>query len=393
MNKYNTILGQLLEGVNRPRFQALVKKYEADRYYKKITAWNQFVTMIFAVMSNQSGLRSTVNALNREKSSFYHLNLNIDCIKKSTLAYANENRPCEFWEEVFYMVCERAEKVIPEENFSFKNPLYAIDGSTLDLNIDDFEWAEFRTTKSGVKMLVKYDLRRNIPTQCDIKNAKEHENQTLTEMKLYKGDIGVFDRGYFNFETFEKFCKEGILFVTRLKDNTKHETMEEIEVPKRKEFKNILSDEKIKFTSKVGKEKCPSKLRKIVSVDEKTGKKITLLTNIFDMDSSEIAAIYRRRWRIELFFKSIKQNVKIKKFFGQSENAVKTQIWIAMIVYLLFAILTATMKGLSPESRCFTRFLCEIQFSLFRRISILDWLFHKIPDKTDFRDSQPRLPF
>ena len=351
MNNCNTVLGQLLEPIKRPQFQMLVEKWQADRYYKNFTAWDQFVTMIFATMTNQSGLRSTVDSLNHEKSSFYHLNIRTDSIKKSTLAYANENRPCDFWEEVFYMVFTIAEKLVPEEKFNFSNPFYAIDGSTIDLNINDFEWAEFRETKAGVKMLVKYDLRRNIPAQCDIKNAKEHENATLNDMNLQKGDVSVFDRGYFNFETFRKFCDEGIFFVTRLKTNIKHEITKTNEIPKKDEFKNILSDELIKFTSNEGKKKCPNELRKIVSVDEKTGKEITLLTNIFDMDSAEIANMYRRRWRIELFFKATKQNVKIKKFFGQSENAVKTQIWIAMIVYLLFAILTATMKDIPEESR------------------------------------------
>jgi len=362
MNKCNTVFGQLLSQVKRPEFDKLCKTVNSDKFRKSFTSWDQFVVMTFAQITGQNGLRSIENALNGQMKSFYHLGLRNE-VKRSTISYANKTHSSEFFEALYYQLLsglERGARKVTEKK------LYAVDATTIGLCMKDFPWAKFRSTKSGVKIHVKYDVGESVPEYLFVTNAEEHENNTLGNMKLKKGDIVTFDRGYNNYAQFSEFCDNGVYFVTRLKDNADFKV-----IKRRKTYtKKITSDHIIQFTGQMAKIKCSNELRRIRAVDSETGNVVVLLTNMRSCTAEQISEIYRKRWQIELFFKAIKQNLKIKRFYGTSENAVKTQIWIAMIVYLLFMLLK---KATGCITKRFTHFISEISVSLFQHIALHVW--------------------
>ncbi len=368
MNKYNTLFGQLLSHVKRPEFDTLCKTMNSDKFRKDFTTWDQFVVMVFAQITGQNGLRSIESALNGQMSSFYHLGLSNE-VKRSTISYANKTHSPDFFEALYYQLFSGLERGTQK---LIDKKLYAVDATTIGLNMKDFPWAKFRSTKSGVKIHVKYDVGESVAEYLFVTNAEEHENNTLGKMKLKKGDIVTFDRGYNNYAQFSEFCQNDIYFVTRLKHNADYKV-----VKRRKTYtKKITSDHIIQFTGQVAEKKCPNELRRIRSVDSETGKAIVLLTNMRSCTAEKVAEIYRKRWSIELFFKAIKQNLKIKRFYGTTENAVKIQIWIAMIVYLLFMLLRKTTGCVT---KCFTHFISEISVSLFHRIDLSDWFSGSSP--------------
>jgi hypothetical protein len=324
--------------------------------------------MAFAQITSQNGLRSIENALNCQMSSFYHLGLRKE-VKRSTIAYANKNHDSEFFEALYYQLFSTLERGVRKVS---EKKLYAVDATTIGVCLNDFPWAKFRSTKSGVKIHVKYDVGEAVPEYLFITNAEEHENNTLGKMKLQKGDTVAFDKGYNNYAQFSDFCDKGVYFVTRLKDNASYKVIKR----RKTHTAKISSDHIIQFTGQVAKTKCPNELRRIRAVDNETGSAIILLTNMRSCSAEKIAELYRKRWHIELFFKTIKQNLKIKRFYGTSENTVKTQIWIAMIVYLLFMLLKKTTGCMK---KCFTHFISEISVSLFHRIDLKLWFAGSSP--------------
>lgn len=368
MNHNNTLFGQFLSLVKRPEFDKLCKTMKSDKFRKNFSTWDQFVVMTFAQITSQNGLRSIENALNYQMSSFYHLGLRRE-VKRSTIAYANKNHGSEFFEALYYQLFSTLERGARKAS---EKKLYAVDATTIGVCLNDFPWAKFRSTKSGVKIHVKYDVEESVPEYLFITNAEEHENNTLGRMKLQKGDTVTFDKGYNNYAQFSEFCNDGVYFVTRLKDNASYKVIKR----RKTHTAKITSDHIIQFTGQVAKNKCPNELRRIRAVDNETGSAIVLLTNMRNCSAEKVADLYRKRWHIELFFKTVKQNLKIKRFYGTSENAVKTQIWIAMIVYLLFMLLK---KSASCIPKCFTHFISEIAVSLFQRIDLSLWFSGSSP--------------
>ena len=364
LNKTNTLLGQLLELVPRSQFNRLVKSYDTEKGAKGFSSWAHFVCMLFAQLSGQSGLRSIEDGLNQQRKSFYHLGISRN-VKRSTIAYANENRNAALYEELFYEILDRV-PTGQKHGFRFKNPLYSIDATTIDLCLKLFPWADFRETKAGIKLSIKLDHRGKIPCFAVISNAREHESKEVERIPLQTGDIVTFDRGYNNYKYFARLCRESICFVTRLKENASYTVVETKETVSNK---NTLSDEIIILDGFYAQKNCPFYLRKIVSLDPKTGKTIEILTNQMTWAASTICSVYRDRWQIELFFKAIKQNLKIKRFYGTSRNAVYTQIWIALISYLLFYIL----KFSTNAKRTFTCFSSVFSTVLFQRRSLYEW--------------------
>ncbi len=362
MNQYNTKFGQLLSAVNRSQFEKCVKATGANKACKGFRTWQQFVVMAYAQLAHPNGLRSLENSLNSNRTCLYHLGIPRD-VKKSTISYANNNRTSDVFQMVFYKILETLDR---SGRKKFRKEFYAIDATEISLNLHDFSWATFRSTMGGVKIHLKYDINNSVPDYLFITNANEHENSTLTDMKLKKGDTATFDKGYNNYSTFSEFCEKGIEFVTRLKENAKYKVIESHSLTS----ESITLDQTIEFTGTQTKKKCPHRLRIIKSVDEKTGNSITILTNIFNRTAEYVAKMYRARWNIEIFFKTIKQNLRIKKFYGESENAVKTQIWIALIVYLLYLKLKEICKN---SRKSFTHFACEIAVCLFERKDLSEW--------------------
>ena len=362
MNKYNTKLGQLLSLLERPRFEKCVKATGADKHCKGFSAWQQFVTMAYAQIANPHGLRSLENSLNANKTCLYHLGVQKD-VKRATISYANNTGKPEVFEKLFYSLSSAIDR---NGRKKFRKDFYGIDATELSLNLHDFPWATFRSTKSGVKIHLTYDINNSLPKYLFITNANEHENNTLKKMNIAKGYTVTFDKGYCNYAVFGDFCRDKIFFVTRLKENAQYRVIEEHE----SRNKHITLDRTIEFTGMQTGRKCPFPLRVIKSVDEKTGKEITILTNIFNLSAGYIAGMYRARWNIEIFFKTIKQNLRIKKFFGRTENAVKTQIWIALTVYLLYMKLRQLcIYG----GKNFTNFMSELKVCLFERKDLFEW--------------------
>lgn len=382
MNKYNTKIGQMLSLVGRPQFEKCVRATEADFACKGFSAWQQFVVMVYAQMACPNGLRSLVNSLNSNRTALYHMGVPKE-VRRSTISYANNSRTPEVYESLFYQILGTLDR---SGRKKFRKDFFAIDATEISLNMHNFSWAEFRSTVGGVKIHLKYDINNTVPVYLFITNAKVHENNTFSDMKLKKGDTATFDKGYNNYETFGWLCEEEIEFVTRLKENAKYKVVEEREL----KCGTITLDQTIEFTGAQTKKKCPHQLRIIRSVDEKTGNAITILTNIFNLTAEYVAKMYRARWNIEIFFKAIKQNLRIKKIYGQGENAVRTQIWIALIVYLLYL----KLRQMSREpSKNFTHFCCEIAVCLFERKDLFEW-FSGVPQKNPAPPlCQPTLDF
>jgi len=383
MNNHNTLLGQILELVPRSHFDQLVKEHETEKGAKGFTSRAHFVTMLFAQLSSQSGLRSIEDGINQQYKSLYHLGIS-QPVKRSTISYANEHRDSKLFEGIFYKILSQVPTGKLKHGFRFKNPLYSIDATTIDLCLKLFPWADFRDTKAGIKISVKLDHRGKIPCFAVISNARKHESKEVVNIPLKSGDIVAFDRGYNNYNYFASLCRERIYFVTRMKTNATYTVIQKNETGKNK---SILSDEIIELNGFYAQKNCPFYLRKIVSYDSNTSKTIEILTNHLVWAASTISAVYKDRWQIELFFKAIKQNLKIKRFYGTSRNAVDTQIWIALIAYLLFCILKFTTKA----SRTFTCFISVFPTVLFQRRCLFDWFAERPSDRRDDRKAFGQL--
>jgi putative transposase len=322
--------------------------------------------MLFGQLTNQHGLRSLAKGMNSQRNIWYHLGiLNITReMKRSTIAYANATRDSNLYKAVFENLLSQARSIKASHNFRFKNPLYSIDSTTIDLCLKLFPWADFREKKAGIKLTVKLDHQGKIPCFAVMSNAREHDTKGMKEVPYNSDDILVFDRGYTDYSYFQTLCKEKVWFVTRLKKNAVYRYGKKREV---KAGGNIISDYEITLPS-LSKEII---MRKIIVRDPETKKRITILTNNLKWSSTTVAAVYKDRWQIELFFKALKQNLKIKRFYGNSKNAVMTQIWIALIAYLLFYLLKMKSKCYALS---FTDFISVVKTMLFQRVCLYDWL-------------------
>ena len=380
MYKSTTISAQLLWLADRLGFEKICSEEKADKRYRHFTARTQLYAMMIAQLTNQKGLRSIENAIASD-NDLYHAGIKSN-ITRTNLAHANESRSSEVFRKFYFHLFEHYKLLCGRGSRKEEKSLKLIDATTISLNLNDFKWAKFRRTKGGIKINTRFDYNMECADYIFITNANKHENSTLNDMRLTGNDIAVFDRGYFNKRHFLDFTESAISFVTRNKKNVEYEVLSSVTEEKANDDFTIRHDEKIRM--KIGNSKKNPDyvtLRQIVSRDNKTGKEIALLTNMLDTDPLEIAAIYRKRWEVELFFKMIKQNLRVKRFYGQSENAVKTQIWIALIVHLLFLILKAQTRN---EKRTFSSFCSEISVVLFKHRNLEKWFtrdYEKSPPK------------
>ena len=366
MNKYNTVFGQMLELISRSHFEKLVKTYKTEHGAKGLKSWTQFATMLFSQISGQSGLRSIEQCMNNQKNGWYHMGITNTKreIKRSTLSYANANRDSNMYKALFEHILRVAQSKNCQHGFKFKNPLYSIDTTTIDLCLKLFPWAEFRKEKGGIKLTVKLDHQGKIPCFVVESNAREHDINKICEVPYNTGDVLVFDRGFTDYVYFKSICLKKAYFVTRLKDNANYKRICKREI---KEGSDIISDYEI-IIPYLSEEII---FRKIIVKDPETNKKVTILTNNLQWSSSTIASVYKDRWQIELFFKAIKQNLRINRFYGNSKNAVMTQIWIAMIAYLMFYLLK---KKFNRWELSFTVFISVFKTILFQRVSLYELL-------------------
>lgn len=331
---FNTIFQQLQTFLPGHHFETLTKRYGGDRYVKKFSCWNHFTVMLYAQASGKDSLRDIEQGLWAQSSKLYHLGLTAK-VCRSTLSVANTKRPYDMAEGLFYALLSRCKDLTPKHKFKFKNPLYSLDATVNDLCLSTFSWAKFRRTKGAIKLHYQFDHGGHIPAFLVVTDGKQHEVTVARSfLELIPDSIYCVDRGYLDFAFFARISEEKAFFVTRAKENLAYTVTGQHE---KSPLSAILSDEHIQLTQFYAKKAYPKKLRLIHHYDAETDKILVFLTNHFTLSALTIANIYKARWQIEVFFKWIKQNLKIKMFFGTSKNAVLTQIWVAMVYYLLLA--------------------------------------------------------
>ena len=371
MHHNNTILGQMLKMFPRYEFQKAVSETKAEYHARGFSSWNHFVSMLFGQLSGQDSLRGIEAGLATQGASLYHVG--VGPVHRSTLAYANEHRSHELFKKVFFNMLSKCQPIAPGHKFRFKNPLFSIDNTIIALCLSLYDWAKFRAIKGAVKIHVKLNHSGYLPAFMIVTNGKDNDNTAMPSMPLEKGDIIVFDMGYTSFSWYRFLDDKGAIFVTRMKKNTVYSVIENRDVSR---LKNILSDQIIKLTGEPARDKYIKNLRRIRSKDPDTGKIISILTNNFTWSAKTIAQIYKERWQIELFFKAIKQQLKVKSFVGTSRNALLSQLWIALIAYLLLAYLKFKSKfAWSLYTLC-----SVLPTNLFARRNLWDWLnapYHK----------------
>lgn len=342
MNTGRFILTQVLDLVHRQTLERLVNKYKAQSKVRHFGCRQQLICMAFAQLTWREGLRDIADCLNARPSALYHLGFR-QPVAKSTLADANEQRDWRLWEDLAKGLIRKARGLYATEELGLdiENTVYALDSTTVDLSLTLFPWASFRTTKSGIKMHTQIDLRGTIPTCIYISNARQHDVGWLDALIFEPGAFYVMDRGYMDFGRLHLITRSGAFFVTRAKDNLRFSRQRSLAAER---CSGVLSDQIGKPTLTKARKAYPSLLRRIRYWDANQGRDFIFLTNHLEVPALSVANIYRLRWKIELFFRWIKGHLRIKHYYGTSTNAVKTQIWIAVTVYLMVAILHKQMN-------------------------------------------------
>ena len=360
MKKYTTVLNFLSSHISRYDFKKIVNSYDGDKGIRTLSTENLFKVMLYAQVTKAFSLHEIVKTLEANGPKLYHSGMKP--VRKSTVANALTKRDSAIFEDLFQHLLNDSKNLFGGSR-RFRNPLQLIDASTIDLCLSRFDWAHFRKSKGAVKLHVSYDSDYHLPNQVFFSTGKVHESNTLLDFDRKAGDLLVFDKGYNNYKSFWEINLSGGTFVTRLKTNAiiKKHVFSENTISD-----NIISDSFCTFDSVKGKEDYPGTIRIVEYLDPEKEKKYQFLTNDLDRPAQEIADIYKERWQVELFFKWIKQNLKIKTFFGTSKNAVWSQIWISLILYLLIWMI----KNLHAIDASMQRILQVLKTTLFDRCSI-----------------------
>ena len=364
MNTGRTVFAQLLGVVPFSHFEHLVDKYQANRWTRDFTAWSHFICMAYAQFTRREGLRDLIVCLNSQSTKLYHAGLR-QRVSRSTLADANERRDSRLFEALGQRLIEIALALYKDHDIGLglKEPLYAMDSTTIDLCLTLFPWADFRSTKAGIKAHTVIDLRGSIPVMLAITTGKVSDVRLLDTLQLPKGSIVVLDRGYVDFSRLYRLVQRECSFVVRAKGNLSFNCID-VRTPDVKT--GVYSDQTIVLTGERSRKGYPTALRRVRFYDAVSCLELVFLTNRLDLPALTIAAIYKQRWQIELFFKWLKQNLNIQHFFGNSLNAVRTQIWIAVCTYLMALI---AHKRLNTELSL-RNFLHLVEVNMFEKISL-----------------------
>jgi len=368
MNKYSSLFSQMLALFPRLEFEKFVRKTGAEYAAKGFSSWGHFVAMFFCQIGQAHSLREICNGLASCFGKLKHLGIP-SAPKRSTLAYANEHRSWELFQMVFYHLlgkCQR-EFLSQKRRFRFKNKLLSFDATLIELCASLFDWAKFRRTKGAVKLHLLLDHHGYLPEYAHITEGKVHEVSILRKLSFSPGAIVVIDRGGVDYKLFGTWTSEGVYFVTRQKGNAHYRVVKRVRVP---ENRNILKDEVIQFTGFYAHRHCPYLLRRIEVLDKEKGEVIVLLTNHLTFGATTISAIYKDRWQIEIFFKILKQNLRIKTFVGTSANALKIQIWTALISILLLKYL----KVRSSYKWSLSNLVALLRLNLFTYRDLWEWI-------------------
>lgn len=389
MNRVCSIFSQIMQFIPRLQFEARVREYKAERHARGFSSWTQLIAMLFCQLGHAQSLREITGGLAACEGKLRHLGVSAPP-KRSTLAYANENRPWELYRAVFYGLLERCqgEAAGKKRKFRFKHKLLSIDSTTIALSLSMFDWAQYKRSKGAVKLHLVLDHDGYLPCYAVISDGKEADITAAKKMSFAPGTMLVFDRGYSDYDWWLSLTRQKVFFVTRLKDNAEYGIAGQRPVPK---GSNILRDEMILLTKQqeVGAE---ALLRRIEVWVEEKQETMVFVTNNLALAASTIAAIYKERWGIELFFKALKQSLKVKTFVGTSENAVQTQIWTALIAMLLIKYLQLK----STFAWSLSNLVALLRQQLFVYRDLMSWLndpFQAPPALDGVHDGQLVLEF
>ena len=370
MIQSTSLFAQILTLVKRSEFTRIIELHKAEYDTKGFSSWTQFSSMLFGQFARCESLREICHGLHTLNGKLSHLGIP-EAPKKSTLAYANEHRPWAVYRDVFFHVRRQCEEIamLQRRKFRFHNPVESVDATLIPVCLSVFDWAHYRRSKGAIKLHMLLSHQGYLPKWAMVTTGKTHEVKVLKTLVFEPNTIVVIDRGYNDYQVFAEWTRQKVFFVTRLKDNASYRVTDRRSVPK---GGNVRCDQTILFTGFYSQEKCAVPLRRISYWDPETKKRLVFLTNIFHLAAGTIALIYKDRWQIETFFRAIKQLLPVQTFLGTSENAVQTQIWIALIAILLLKFLQ--MKSQFQWS--LSNLLVMIRLNLTQYINLWLWLSH-----------------
>lgn len=373
--RFCSIFNQLMQLFSRIEFQQAVRETQAERHARGFDCWSQFVAMLFCQLGRAHSLREICGGLASCEGKLAHLGVKKPP-KRSTLAYANQHRPHELYVHVFYHLLDRCQAVAAQQQrkFRFKNKLLSVDATVISLCASVFDWARFQRTKGAVKLHLVLDHDGYLPTFALITEGREHELSVTDYLSFPAGSIAILDRAFADYGYLASLHTQGVFFVTRLKDNAAYRVAK---VRADSPDPCVLGDYEIELSSARGQKACPHRLRRIAYCDDQ-GHCLIFLTNHFTLAATTIAQIYKERWQIELFFKALKQNLKIKTFVGTSPNALQTQIWTALIAMLLLRFLQLQSKFAWSLSNL----VALLRMNLFTYRDLWSWLHQPFPPPT-----------
>ena len=361
-----SLFTQILSLFQRSDFARHVHELKAERHSRGFSCWSQFVAMLFCQLAQARSLREISDGLKSCEGKLKHLGLEVQP-KRSTLSYANAHRPWELYEKLFYDLLAQCQAISPRKKFRFKNRLLSLDSTTVELCASMFDWARWRQTKGAVKLHLLLDHDGYLPVFGHISDGKVGDVKVAQRLDFPKGSIVAMDRGYNDYHLFTRWTREGVHFVSRLKKNADIQIVENYPVPK---GSNVLKDQKVRLQAFVAGRPDLEDLRMVTVWLEDKQEELVLLTNNFKLAASTIAAIYKERWQIELFFKLLKQQLKIKTFVGTSANAVRIQIWTALISVLIIRYL----QFRSAFKWAVSNLVALLRWNLFSYRNLWEWI-------------------
>ena len=367
MNRFSSIFSQLLKLFPRSDFQQLVKQHRAERHARGFACWDQFVSMLFCQLGRAQSLREICGGLRSCEGKLAHLGMS-RAPSRSTLAYANQHRPWKLFEGLFYTLLDRCREVATHHGrkFRFKNRLLSVDSTMIELCVELFDWAKYQRTKGAVKLHLVLDHQGYLPAVVVITDGRRSDIHVAQTLRFEPGTIVVLDRGYLDYGWYADLTAQHVYFVTRARKNMVYTVLEERTVP---HGRHVLRDQVIRLSGHQVGRGCPYELRRIEIELPQTGESMVFLTNHLTFAATTVAAIYKERWQVELFFKALKQNLKIKTFVGTSPNALHIQIWTALIAMLLLRFLQLR----SRFSWSLSNLVALLRFNLFVHRDLWAW--------------------
>lgn len=365
-----TLFSQIVSIFDRYQFKQLVKRDHSDKFNKGMNSWTHFISMVFCQFSKSNSLRDIANGLRSATGNLNHLGID-KAPSKSSISYQNQRRDWKLFRDYYYKMLEKlsAEAGFKQIKFRIKSKIYLLDSTTISLCLSLFDWAKYKTAKGAIKLHTLLDYDGSLPSYVNITDGKVGDNKGAADIPLVKNSVIVADRYYFDSSMLNKWDSNDVYFVIRMKKNIKYTSLRELELPDNR-HEHILKDEIIQLSEKETRKKYPKRLRRTAVYDEENNQTIELITNQLSWTANTISELYKSRWQIEIFFKEIKQLLKIKSFIGTSENAVMIQVWTVMITILMLKFL----KAIAKYSWHLSNLVSFLRLNLFVKISLQKWL-------------------